>query len=198
MVYGYGQDDDQLQVWLDAWTAENRPRPSGARGAVCQRHGSLLTAPRGWVLVDRREDIPRLFMPRPVLVHSRPVDSSESLSRTADSSGAQRRRRIADLPTPQLFVESRAALDIEIDDAGDVRTSDEVGVPAPCAESFSSSRHDRNETHIEEQDEDDNESLLLDATGPLLKRAFSKRNTGRNDPSQELMRPTHRAVDESA
>jgi hypothetical protein len=54
----------------------------------------------------------------------------------------------------------------------------------------------RDSTSVED---DGGLSSLLDATGPLLRRAFGKRNTGRHDASKELMRPTtHRVVDESA
>lgn len=200
MIYGYGRDDVHLQVWLDAWTSDDRPWPFGARGAVCQRHGSLLTAPRGWVLIDRREEVPRLFMPRPVLVHSRPADPSEPIHRPVDSSGEQRRRRVADLPTPQLFLEARAEQEALDKDEGDARVSSDVADPVLDADTDvpAQASHESNETSDDVGVDTANLSSLLDATGPLLRRAFSKRNTGRDDPSQELMRPTHRVVDESA
>lgn len=215
MVYGFDESDSGLEVWLDAWTDEwlDRVWPSGTRGTVCERHGQLLTAPRGWVLVDRREDVPRLFVPRPVLVHSRSNDPSEPAHRPVDTSAEHRRRRVVDMPTPQLFVDAREPEDSPADGCDHESSSREPDgrdmvsrlihdEEIRSSESETASRSTRDDDGRGEPAPEDAAgeewSSLLDATGPLLRRAFSKRNTGRHDPSQELMRPTHRVIDESA
>lgn len=213
MIYGYGERGGNFQVWLDAWTADDAddPWPSDAHGVVCERHASALSAPVGWDFVDRRESAPRLFVPRPVLVHSRSVEISEQSPnagsavrdepqvepdanpRVADVRAAIRRRRVSELPVPQLFADLHSDhSEVEPVVPDDSRRDTEV-------ENLSN-HHDSSSMKDDGSMEDDDKlSSLLDATGPLLRRAFGKRNTGRHDASKELMRPTtHRVVDESA
>lgn len=211
-IYGYSDEGGSLHVWLDSWSCDpaDRPWPAGARGVVCERHGHLLTAPRGWELIDRREAIPRLFRPRPVLVHSQPemsskertapdgrthrIDSSARQS-SVDDSAARRRQRIADLPMPQLFSE------LHEDHASDLHNDQ---TRSRGGESNSSPNADGDrlpvaDAHTDEPAIDDELSSLLDATGPLLRRAFAKTASNRSDASKELMRPTtSRVIDESA
>ncbi len=217
VVYGYGNDGSDLQIWLDSWSVERLEStlPDGAKGVVCERHGLLLSAPRGWDLVDRRETVPRLFVPRPVLVHSRPVaesptsDSLESdsspMGPAVDPSAARRRRRVADLPTPQLFADLRSKTDDLHDDLDDHldddRNHDRDRRGCPADDAFESPEVVNPDIGVDHRSDSVDEGLesLLDATGPLLRRAFQKHNTGRHDASKELMRPTtHRVVDESA
>lgn len=208
MIYGYGERGGTFQVWLDAWSPDvaDAPWPSDAHGVVCERHALSMSAPVGWDLVDRRESVPRLFVPRPVLVHSRsldpveplraatatrrvePVSDSDAVPRAADESAALRRKRVTDLPVPQLFA------DLHVDD----RLEPE---PIPLDELSQDTvvEHSPTRRNSSSLEDDGGLSSLLDATGPLLRRAFGKRNTGRHDASKELMRPTtHRVVDESA
>jgi hypothetical protein len=49
---------------------------------LCERHSARLTVPRGWVLDDRREDQPRLFLMRSV----QDTDRSATLGDDADQS----------------------------------------------------------------------------------------------------------------
>lgn len=128
----YGQEDDQ-QFWVDAWSPErfSEVPPAGARGVLCAAHGEVLVPPRGWTLVDRRDAVPRLFKPRlvgsesdasapltkPVLASSaetKPAAPEVSGERGSDDTGSVRkrasrsataRRRISDVPRPQLFEE---------------------------------------------------------------------------------------------
>ena len=187
MIYGYSELDGIFQVWIDAWSSEKVEEswPDDAHGVVCERHSLSMSAPLGWDLVDRRESVPRLFVPRPVLVHSRSTEDSGSL----------RRKRVTDLPAPQLFAdlhkEDRDFFEETTDVTNDVTTVQSV-------EHETSDREiDRTTDRVDEVDTE--LSSLLDATGPLLRRAFGKRNTGRHDASKELMRPTtHQIIDESA
>lgn len=186
-MYGYGADDGAMQVWIDTWSADDdRAWPEGARGVVCERHGRVLSAPQGWDLVDRRDTVPRLFLPRPVLVHSRP--EPQPTARASDGNAASKRRLLADLPAPQLFADLRGEASIDEPEMVDERATQGENVTENSVPDDGS---------VDEPD--DSLSSLLDATGPLLRRAFGKRNVGPRDASKELMRPTtHHIVDESA
>lgn len=183
VVYGYGEAET-LEIWIDAWSisTDEQSWPRGAHGLVCERHGSLLSAPRGWSLVDRRESIPRLFIPRLVAPHQAVARSTtDSVNAPGSDTGATRRRqRLANLPAPQLFAELRT-------ETIDSEPREQSQVPV----------HDDHE----KSDSSTGDPLLslLNPSSPLLQRAFGKRNTGPRDASQELMRPTTRdVVDESA
>jgi hypothetical protein len=213
-MYGYSERGGSLQVWLDAWSSDKAdvPWPGDARGVVCEKHALSMSAPVGWDFIDRRESAPRLFVPRPVLVHSRSIDGvktspnidttlrvesapdSDAVSRAADESAVLRRKRVTELPIPQLFADLRSDDPAESEKlpADDLR---ENGDPR---EDTVSKNPPVTRDHPSEEG-DGSLSSLLDATGPLLRRAFGKRNTGRHDASKELMRPTtHQVVDESA
>lgn len=193
-----------MQIWLDSWSSDDSDQawPVDARGVVCERHGQLLSAPRGWDLVDRRESVPRLFVPRPVLVHSRSADHKEA--RVVDDTAARRRQRLADLPMPQLFAELRTRDSIDNDVPMESTAHESVPAePIPTRSDVSdrrpASNRDDGPTDGRNDGNDDHLSRLLEATSPLLSRAFGKRNTGPSDASKELMRPTNLdIVDESA
>jgi len=208
VIYGYGERSGTFQVWLDAWTCDGAdlPWPSDAHGVVCERHALSISAPVGWDLVDRRESVPRLFVAKPFLVHSRGRFSSEpsgatgsdlrgesaanggAVPRETDDSAALRRRRVTDLPIPQLFADLHGE---------DRLGSEPVAAQEPPRDPVADNSSARSDSTS--MDDDGGLSGLLDATGPLLRRAFGKRNTGRHDASKELMRPTtYRVVDESA
>jgi hypothetical protein len=111
-------------MWVDNWSPDkvSDAPPPGARGVLCLRHSEALSAPRGWVMEDRRESIPRLFKPRdrgnlsavpePTAETPRPkADSTGSIKRDVpgamkrDVTGATKRPRPADIPRPSLFAE---------------------------------------------------------------------------------------------
>jgi len=54
MAYDYA---DRM-VWLDDLVA---PLPPGGGYALCEYHAGRFTAPIGWTLIDRRDDIRPLF-----------------------------------------------------------------------------------------------------------------------------------------
>lgn len=191
MIYGYSELDGVFQVWLDAWSSEKVEEswPDDAHGVVCERHSLSMSAPLGWDLVDRRESVPRLFVPRPVLVHSRSTEDSGSL----------RRKRVTDLPAPQLFADLHKEDRDSFEETTDVtnNVTNDVTTVQSVENETSDQEIDRTTDRVDVVDTE--LSSLLDATGPLLRRAFGKRNTGRHDASKELMRPTtHQIIDESA
>jgi hypothetical protein len=47
------------------WIAPMTGTPHDDQNVLCRRHADAMSVPRGWTLDDRREEIPRLFMPRP-------------------------------------------------------------------------------------------------------------------------------------
>jgi hypothetical protein len=50
-------DKAALVVWVDNKAISEREHS----GRLCRRHANALTVPRGWILDDRRDEIPRLF-----------------------------------------------------------------------------------------------------------------------------------------
>ncbi len=48
------------------WIAPLSGTPHDDQNVLCLRHADAMSVPRGWTLDDRREAVPRLFMPRPV------------------------------------------------------------------------------------------------------------------------------------
>ena len=46
------------------WIAPMSGTPHDDQNVLCLRHADAMSVPRGWTLDDRREEVPRLFMPR--------------------------------------------------------------------------------------------------------------------------------------
>ena len=113
VIYGYGSGPAGANgpgtMWLDAWSPDRDPTeaPADVRGVVCARHGALLSPPRGWVLDDRRESIPRLFKPRDrgalTVVPDEEPEAPKKVKR--DPTAPTRRPKAADLPRPRLFAD---------------------------------------------------------------------------------------------
>jgi Protein of unknown function (DUF3499) len=57
----YGVDMSQLLLWLEPLAGD----PEYGWGALCRRHADAMVVPRGWSLDDRREPVPRLFRSQP-------------------------------------------------------------------------------------------------------------------------------------
>lgn len=88
-------DQEALLVWVDA-----NPSIDPARaGSLCRRHADALTAPRGWVLDDRRDPIPRLFR---VPENPTPADL------TPGGGVRRRRKRVDSVDIPSLFADIAA------------------------------------------------------------------------------------------
>lgn len=139
------------------WIAPISGSSTDDQNVLCLRHADAMSVPRGWTLDDRREEIPRLFMPRPVPRSEHPAKREKRPVRTEaepveqlviDGTGEIPRPEALEVPDPVR------ADDDAIADAGPVET--------PWEPSF---------------DQNNDLDGLLEVSSPLLARAF--RGTGR-------------------
>ncbi len=167
-------DTVTCQVWLD-----QLPDRSGRAQEICDLHAERLTVPRGWMLSDRRADAPALFV-ADVVVPAEAV--------TADAPRRRRARRAEPDDTRNLFDEiaadlSEAPIEVVVAPHLVVVDPDDEPVDAPAAvdepESVEPAAVEPaavEEPLAAEPDEPDDELPSLQATSPLLARAF--RQTG--------------------
>ncbi|WP_116997898.1 hypothetical protein [Desertimonas flava] len=186
----YGFDADRLLVWLipiDPSADRNRA------GVLCLRHADAMVVPIGWSLDDARDPTPRLFRsPRPA-------------RRVPARKGSPRKPRSARTPdgVPATAAEPEVQLSLEEAEppsaasratapaaAGRPPTSDdEQPVPDPertVAEvtGLAAASVDDPDATVAipwkpDFDETDDLGGVLDATSPLLSRAFTGQRTGR-------------------
>jgi len=198
-------------MWIDSWSPERirDVTPPGARGVLCVRHGEMVSAPRGWVLEDRREAIPRLFKPRQrgnlVAVPDSTADKLERPKR--DNTGALKRSHTRDIPRPQLFVdllgkdEPVAVQQTPIVPAVEpapvvpVAEATPVVVEEPTAVEPDDSteiliRQDDSNRGTSTFDPDEDFAEVREPTGSMLRDAFRPRFDDRRDPTSELFRST--------
>jgi len=198
-------------MWIDHWSPERirDVTPPGARGVLCVRHGEMVSAPRGWVLEDRREAIPRLFKPRQrgnlVAVPDSTADKLERPKR--DNTGALKRSHTRDIPRPQLFVdllgkdEPVAVQQTPIVPAVEpapvvpVAEATPVVVEEPTAVEPDDSteiliRQDDSNRGTSTFDPDEDFAEVREPTGSMLRDAFRPRFDDRRDPTSELFRST--------
>lgn len=149
----YGMIPEDLLFWV----APLRDAPVDDHNVLCKRHADAMVVPRGWTLHDRREPVPRLFMPRrpepaeapparPARRRSKPDPTDVGEQLQIDGTGETARPAIPDEP--------------ERSEVGD-RSADEAP-PSGWRPDF---------------DDDDDLDGLLAVHSPLLARAF--RGTGR-------------------
>jgi hypothetical protein len=139
-------------------------------GALCRRHGDAMVLPRGWVLDDQREPTPRLFN----------VDRSSDATDEASPRARRRRRSDAqssssdDAPS-NLFVVP-TAVEVEADDPPVVVDSNSAlaVTVADVAGTHPDTPPDETQAMpwIPMFDDTDNLGGMLDATTPMLRRAF--------------------------
>lgn len=148
----YGMIPEDLLFWI----APLRDAPVDDHNVLCKRHADVMVVPRGWTLDDRREPVPRLFMPR------RP--------QAAEAPRARPGRRRAKPDSTDVGEQ------LQIDGTGEIarpavrdepERSDAAGDPADAAPS----------RWRPDFDEGDDLDGLLAVRSPLLARAF--RGTGR-------------------
>lgn len=160
----YGMLPEDLLFWI----APLRDAPAGDHNLLCQRHADAMVVPRGWTLDDRREPIPRLFMPR------RPEPTA-----APDVPARPSRRRTRPDPTV-------AGEQLQIDGTGEIARPPIVPAdPATADAAAHASESPVVELPVEpayspwQPDFDDADDLggLLEVRSPLLARAF--RGTGR-------------------
>jgi len=198
-------------MWIDSWSPERirDVTPPGARGVLCVRHGEMVSAPRGWVLEDRREAIPRLFKPRQrgnlVAV---PDSTADKLARPKrDSTGAHKRVQTREIPRPQLFVDllgkdkpvvvQQTPIVPAVEPAPVVPVAEvtPVVVEEPTAVEPDDSteiliRQDDSHRGTSTFDPDEDFAEVREPTGSMLRDAFRPRFDDRRDPTSELFRST--------
>ena len=215
VIYGLAPSGTESMMWIDHWSPERirDVTPPGARGVLCVRHGEMVSAPRGWVLEDRREAIPRLFKPRQrgnlVAV---PDSTADKLARPKrDNTGALKRSHTRDIPRPQLFVDLLGKDEPVVVEtvAVAVEKTPIVPVVAPVpivAESVpvleqptAVEPDDSTEILIRQDDShrgtstfdpDEDFAEVREPTGSMLRDAFRPRFDDRRDPTSELFRST--------
>jgi hypothetical protein len=135
-----------LDKWVDLQT-----------GVLCRRHADAMVVPRGWILDDRREPVPRLFRPSD--------DDTGSMRRP------RRRRTAAAADVEQLELSESAPLGADVAATG--RDPEGETVPDP-GEPIDERRDDRGDENAWRPDFDDADDLdgLLEVQSPLLARAF--------------------------
>ena len=215
VIYGLAPSGTEPMMWIDSWSPERirDVTPPGARGVLCVRHGEMVSAPRGWVLEDRREAIPRLFKPRQrgnlVAV---PDSTADNVARPKrDSTGALKRSRTREIPRPQLFVDllgkdepvavETVAVVVEKTPVVPVVAPIPVVVEAvpvvvePTAVEPDDSteiliRQDDSHRGTSTFDPDEDFAEVREPTGVMLRDAFRSRFDDRRDPTSELFRST--------
>jgi hypothetical protein len=145
----YGIEAARLTVWIEPFDPARPDRP----GVLCRRHADSMVVPLRWTLDDRREAVPRLF--RSPAVDPAPRLRPERVTRPRVGS-------------TQLVLDAEPDADADAD--ADVAAIAEV-VAQPADATGSPWRP--------VFDTDDDLDGLLDATGPLLARAFSGRERHR-------------------
>ncbi len=216
VIYGLAPSGTEPMMWIDSWSPERirDVTPPGARGVLCVRHGEMVSAPRGWVLEDRREAIPRLFKPRQrgnlVAVPDSTADKLERPKR--DNTGALKRSHTRDIPRPQLFVDllgkdepvvvETVAVVVEKTPVVPVVAPIPVvveAVPVVVEEPTAVEPDDSTEILIRQDDShrgtstfdpDEDFTRVSEPTGPMLRDAFRPRYDDRRDPTSELFRST--------
>lgn len=213
VIYGLAPSGTEAGLWIDSWSPERirDVTPPGARGVLCVRHGEMVSAPRGWVLEDRREAIPRLFKQRQrgnlVAV---PDSTADNLARPKrDSTGALKRSRTREIPRPQLFVDllgkdepvavETVAVVPVVEPNPVVVEAVPVVVEPTAVEPTAVEPDDSTEILIRQDDShrgastfdpDEDFTRVSEPTGSMLRDAFRPRFDDRRDPTSELFRST--------
>lgn len=134
------------------WIAPMAGTPHDDQNVLCLRHADAMSVPRGWTLDDRREEIPRLFMPR----HARGATTAPRRARSPRRKRAAPSEQVEQLVIDGTGEVERPALPPEPADAPDA-VDDVGGGEAPWRPSF---------------DQDNDLDGLLEVSSPLLARAF--------------------------
>ena len=207
VIYGLAPSGTEPMMWIDSWSPERirDVTPPGARGVLCVRHGEMVSAPRGWVLEDRREAIPRLFKQRQrgnlVAV---PDSTADKLARPKrDSTGALKRSHTRDIPRPQLFVDLLGKDEpvvvkktpvVVVEPVPVVVEAVPVVVEPTAVEPDDSTeiliRQDDSHRGTSTFDPDEDFAEVREPTGSMLRDAFRPRYDDRRDPTSELFRST--------
>ena len=160
----YGMIPEDLLFWI----APLHDAPVDDHNVLCLRHADVMVVPRGWTLDDRREPIPRLFMPR--RAETNPNATEEPTARLS------RRRAKAD--------RADAGEQLQIDGTGEtvrpvLADAAHATDPEPASDEAAGSAGGAGAHSPWQPEFDDADDLdgLLEVRSPLLARAF--RGTGR-------------------
>ena len=154
------------------WIAPLDDAPVDDHNVLCRRHADAMVVPRGWTLDDRREPVPRLFMPR----RAEPEEPAERPGRrrarpAPETVGEQLQiHGTGEIERPTLLgVTDDGGVEDVTDDGGVEDVTDVTGLAQPSS--------GLNEPWQPDFDTDDDLGGLLEVQSPLLARAF--RGTGR-------------------
>lgn len=169
----YGFSTDRLLAWLAPLAVGDR----NAGGALCGRHADAMVPPRGWWLDDRRTDEPTLFRSPE---HRPAGDPTDRRGARGDDG-----RRRASRRSHELVVGEQLALDAEVvgeplvDDApASADQPEPTPTPAPDEPSLPPAA-----PWTPTFDVTDDLGGLLDASTPLLARAFGRRPRSTTPPA---------------
>lgn len=155
----YGMVPEDLLFWI----APLNDAPVADPSLLCRRHADAMVVPRGWTLDDRREPMPRLFVPR-----RSAAPEPEPAARPA-----RRRARPAPADTgEQLQIDGTGEIPrpATVPDAAD--TAVDGTATEPVADEPSASVPDEGARWEPTFDVDDDLDGLLEVRSPLLARAF--------------------------
>jgi hypothetical protein len=140
----YGFDAEQVMVSIDSYDRVSTERS----GVLCRRHADAMVVPLGWMLDDRRDPVPRLFKAPAQTTAAAPRQRRATRHHRDDT---EQLELAADLLAVDLVDDLEADV---VTDAADVPGETEV---LPWKPTF---------------DQTDDLDGLLEATSPLLARAF--------------------------
>lgn len=145
------------------WIAPLSTTPYDGQSVLCLRHADAMTVPRGWMLDDRREEIPRLFMPRPAVRPDR--------GRNGARPRRTRNREVEQLQIDGTGEIERPDLVSDVDEA----PADPSTVATPVGQETEAAALDQpvGDAPWEPSFDQDNDlDGLLQVSSPLLARAF--------------------------
>lgn len=142
------------------WMSEPSEAPTSDASLLCRQHADAMVVPRGWTLDDRRENVLRLFRPRP---------PSATEPRPARASRRPRQAEPEGRPE-QLQIDGTGEIARPVPPPDEPPAAAEPRATVPAAATATA-------TWEPEFDHDDDLDGLLEVDSPLLARAF--RGTGR-------------------
>ncbi len=150
----YAIDAEHLTVWIDAIERADVLRG----GVLCRRHADAMVVPMGWTLDDRRDPELRLFKSRTAEPAAAPKPRKPKVPRPAP---AVVQLQLDETPAPPRPTKKRQRVSAATNGASNgTPNAPEADEASPWKPIF---------------DQSDDLDGLLEASGPLLQRAFGKR-----------------------
>ncbi len=191
---GYGIDAEHLTVWIEPLDPALPDRP----GVLCRRHADSMVVPLRWTLDDRREAVPRLFRApagaepaeraRPARAVRAPRVGEQLALDAPDDEAAADGVAIDDRALDAVTGAAHepadgdgVAVDVAADDVATGTLAELDDRPAPVVGEGATDDLTPAAPWRPVFDPDDDLDGLLDATGPLLSRAFNGRSRAPSD-----------------